>query len=288
MQKLFITGASGNVGISVLKALHTIKHQLSLVAGVQNIEKGQFALSNFDTQLILFDFTNISTYKNALAGIDILFLLRPPQISDTEKYFKPLIKVCVDVGVKHIVFLSVQGVQKSKMIPHYKIEKLIVDSNINYTFLRPAYFMQNFLTSLNKDLVKNKIIYLPAGNAKFTIVDVVDVGNVAAFVLTNINLHINKKYELTNNEKLTFAEMVKILSIKLNVYIHYKSPSILSFFVKKKIEKMPTMLVLVMIMLHFLPRFRKEPNTTNCINEITNSVPNSFEKFIELNKMKLV
>lgn len=62
----------------------------------------------------LFDFANLETYKTALGDCKILFLLRPPQISEVEKYFKPIIEVCKESGVKHIVFLSVQGVEKAK------------------------------------------------------------------------------------------------------------------------------------------------------------------------------
>ncbi len=47
------------------------------------------------------------------------------------------------------------------------------------TFLRPAYFMQNFTTTLPSDLVNHQRIYLPAGQAKFTI-DVEDIGDVTA------------------------------------------------------------------------------------------------------------
>ena len=48
-----------------------------------------------------------------------------------------------------------QGVEKNKIIPHHKIEKLIVVSKIPFTFLRPAYFMQNFTTTLSNDILNN-------------------------------------------------------------------------------------------------------------------------------------
>jgi len=83
---------------------------------------------------IQFDFTNSATFNNAFQNIDILFLLRPPQISDVNKYFVPLIKAAKQSSIKHIVFLSVKGVEKSKIIPRHKIEKLIIESKIPYTF----------------------------------------------------------------------------------------------------------------------------------------------------------
>jgi uncharacterized protein YbjT (DUF2867 family) len=287
MTKVLITGATGNVGLEVIKSLQKINHNLQVYAGVRDLVNDKLKLSNYEVNLVHFDFLNTQNYREALRNCEILFLLRPPQISDTENYFKPLIEACKSESVKHIVFLSVQGVEKSKIIPHHKIEKLIVESNIPYTFLRPAYFMQNFTTTLRKDLVQHKKIYLPAGNAKFTLIDVCDIGAVAAIILRNIYLHKNKAYELTNKEKLTFSEMAKILSINLDVNIKFKSPNLLSFHITKRKEKIPTMLILVMIMLHYLPRFQNEPEKSAWVETLLKRPANTFEEFVKENKSLL-
>jgi uncharacterized protein YbjT (DUF2867 family) len=287
MTKVLITGATGNVGTEVIKALQNIDHNLDIYAGVRNFNEDSIKLSHYKVNFSLFDFTDIKTYKTALDGCDILFLLRPPQISEVEKYFKPLIDICQENGVKHVVFLSVQGVENSKIIPHHKIEKLIVDSKIPYTFLRPAYFMQNFTTTLHYDLVNKKRIYLPAGRAKFTLVDVRDVGVVSATILTNILDHINQSYELTSKDKLTFREMATLLSAALGTNIQYISPNLISFFITKRKEKTPTMFILVMIMLHYFPRFQKEPAISMWVEKIAKRQPITFEQFIQDNKMAL-
>ncbi|CAN5149413.1 SDR family oxidoreductase [soil metagenome] len=288
MTKVLITGATGNVGMEVIKSLQLISHNLEVYAGVRDVAADQAKLASYNVQLLAFDFTDAQTYRPALMGCDVLFLLRPPQIADVPKYFKPIIDTCKDVGVGHIVFLSVQGVEKSTIIPHHKIEKLIVASKIPYTFLRPAYFMQNFTTTLCNDLVNHKRIYLPAGNAKFTLVDVRDVGAVAARVITNVTPHINKAYELTSTERLTFGEMAGILSRQLGVDIQFKSSNLLAFYLSKKKEQVPTMFILVMIMLHYLPRFQKPPETTQCIQQITGKPCISFEQFVTDYKTSLL
>lgn len=287
MTKVLITGATGNVGIEVLAALKKLDHQLEIIAGVRNIEFGNEKLTNFNVNKVVFDFMNIETFSTALVGIDILFLLRPPQISDVKKYFAPLIDAAIKASVKHIVFLSVQGVENSKIIPHHKIEKLIVKSKIPYTFLRPAYFMQNFTSTLHTNLVKNNRIFLPAGQAKFTLIDASDIGTVAAKVLIKPQNHINKSYELTNNETLTFTEMAEQISKGIGKKIQFISPILLHFFLTKRKENMPTMLILVMIMLHYLPRFQKTPATTELVKAITGKEPKSFEDFVMNNKNQL-
>ena len=280
MTKVLITGATGNVGTEVIMSLQNIDHQLDIYAGVRDLKNDKIKLGNSRIKFSEFDFTDVNTYRTALDLCDILFLLRPPHISDVEKYFKPIIDTCQEKGVKHIVFLSVQGVENSKIIPHHKIEKLIVDSKIPFTFLRPAYFMQNFTTTLRNDLVHKKRIYLPAGNAEFTLIDVRDIGSVSASILTNISQHINKSYDLTSKDRLTFSEMAGILSRNLGIDIQYKSPNLIGFFLTKRREKIPTMLILVMIMLHYFPRFQKEPKITDWVERITGKQPITFEQFI--------
>lgn len=279
--KVLITGATGNVGIEVIKSLQNIDHQLDIYAGVRNLSAANMESAIKNVNLLPFDFEDPQTHQPALKDCDILFLLRPPQISDVPKYFEPIIDVCKASGVKHIIFLSVQGVERSKIIPHHKIEKLIVESKIPYTFLRPAYFMQNFTNTLHDDLVNKKRIYLPAGNAKFTLIDVRDIGVVTASILANISKHINQSYDLTTNESLTFAEMAAILSNHLGFEISYQSPNLINFFLTKRKENVPTMFILVMIMLHYLPRFQNEPKITNWVERITNKKPITFEQFVK-------
>ena len=285
--KVLVTGATGNVGMAVIKALQKQNPRLDIIAGVRDLEADSKKLIDYALSFERFDFTDAATYKPALQNCDILFLLRPPQITDTKKYFKPLVQAAKDNAVKHIIFLSVQGVEKSSIIPHHKIEKLITANGIPYTFLRPAYFMQNFTTTLHNDLVNKERIFLPAGNANFTLVDVTDIGSVTAKILADVAVHQNKAYELTSSIKLTFTEMAQELSRGLGVYISYQSPTLLNFFFTKRKEKLSTGYILVLIMLHYFPRFQKEPAVTDCIKQITGIEPLEFDQFINNNKSLL-
>jgi len=288
MKKILITGATGNVGIEVLNSLSKIDHQLTIYAAVRDIEKDKGTLKDFKITLIKFDFEERSTYQPAFENCEVLFLLRPPQLSEVDKIFKPILETAVQCAVKHIIFLSVQGVEKSALIPHHKIEKLVLESKIPYTFLRPAYFMQNFTTTLRHDLVERNRIFLPAGNSKFTLVDVSDIGDVTAKVSIAPYKYTNQAYELTCNEKLTFSQMATELSNLLHTTINYESPILVKFFLVKRKEGIPTMLILVMIMLHYLPRFQKEPVATDSVNSITGHQPNTFSQFIIQNRKKLL
>ena len=294
MTRVLITGATGNVGLAVIKSLQSVYAEsenvpaMSITAGVRDVALDKQKLGVFDVECIKFDFTDTTTYESALKNSHILFLLRPPQIADTEKYFKPLIETAKRVKIRHIVFLSVQGVEKSSWIPHHKIEALIKESKIPYTFLRPAYFMQNFTTTLHSDLKQKHLIFLPAHKTKFTLVDVRDIGDVAVKILKHPENHVGAAYELTSNEKLNFVEIAQKLSDGLGLKIQYQSPNLLQFYLQKRKENVPAGYILVLIMLHYLPRFQKEPALTQWIERITGKEPKTFEQFVSDNKNELI
>ncbi|WP_375578674.1 NmrA family NAD(P)-binding protein [Marivirga tractuosa] len=279
---ILITGATGNVGQAILSSFLKDDFEAKIIAGIRNPEdlKEQEKIpSPFLKQE--FDFGKPEKFSDYLNEVDVLFLLRPPNIADVEAVFKPLIEAAKEVGVKHIVFLSVQGAEKQSYIPHHKIEKLIVESKIPYTFLRPAYFMQNFTTTLRKDIVEKEKIYLPAGDAKFTIVDVNDVGAVAAKILLNPSEHQNRAYELTNDELMSFSEFAQQISEVTGKNVKFISPNLLSFIFTKLREGQSLTYIFVLIMLHYFPRFKESPTLSNNVESFLNRPPVKFRKFLE-------
>ena len=283
-QKVLITGATGNVGIALIKSLQNQAFGLTVYAGVRELQADANRLAIYPVITVRFDFLDFESVGAAFRNCDILFLLRPPQLADVDSVFRPMIRLAKEAGIQHIVFISVQGVEKNTVIPHHKIEKLILDSEIPYTFLRPAYFMQNFITTLQADLVQRDEIFLPAGKAKFTLVDVEDIGEVAARVIQNTESYENQALELTTNQALSFGEMAICFTEILRRKIKYISPNLITFFLRKRKEGMATPFILVMIMLHFLPRFQNTPSTTATIAKILGRAPITFAEFIQKNK----
>lgn len=286
--KILITGAKGNVGQAILSSLLTDDFEARIIAGIRKpdeLKEQEKIPSSFLKQE--FDFGKPRKYSEYLKGINVLFLLRPPNIADVKAVFKPLVDAAKEVGVKHIVFLSVQGVENQSYIPHHKIERLIVESDIPYTFLRPAYFMQNFTTTLRKDIVEKEKIYLPAGDAKFTIVDVRDVGAVAAKILLNSSDHQNRAYELTNDELKSFTEFTQQINEVTGKNVKFISPNLLSFVFTKLREGQSLTYIFVLIMLHYFPRFKESPNISGNVKGFLNRSPINFKDFLEREKVKL-
>ena len=281
MEKIFITGATGNVGKETIKELINNNYKdHQVIAGVRDIEKAKKQLNYNELSFRKFDFKDQSLFKDVLEDIDKILLVRPPAISKVKKYIFPFLKEIKKHSIKHTVFLSLQGVERNPLVPHYRVEKYIKEVGIPYTFLRPSFFMQNLTTTHLKEIKEDDEIFIPAGNGKTNFIDVRDIAKVAFLTLTEKG-HINKAYELTGKNALSYYEIANILTEKLDRKITYKDPSIISFYKRKKKEAMNTGKIIVMIGLYTVAKFGMADSTTNEIEKLLGREPISFSEFVE-------
>lgn len=274
MGKVLVTGATGNVGREVLKSLRS-QHQES-VAGIL----AHTDLSTVDGETVLFDFAKESTWKPALDGVEKIFLMRPPAISDVKTYLFPFVDLALESGVKQIVFLSLQGVQFNPLTPHYKVEKYLKHKQAPYTFLRPNFFMQNLATFYIDDIATRDEIYLPAGKGKTAFVDVRDIGAVAALVLST-DSHIGKAYTLSGLDSLDYYRVATILSDTLKRKITYKNPSVQEYVERLKSQNAKEDFIKVQKMLYFVVRHNFSSATSPDIEKLLGRKPIAFHRFVE-------
>lgn len=282
MKRILITGATGNVGTEVLHYLKKLDNESEIIAAVRNIDSAKKLFPNFPNLLLTqFDFEDVGSFNIAFKNIDILFLLRPPHISQVERYFQPLLASAKENGIEKVIFLSVQGVEKSKVIPHHKIEQLIIQMGFNYIFVRPSYFMQNLTTTLLPEILKHQTITLPAGKAKFNWIDIKNIGEATAILIKLFEKYQNKAYEITGAENKSFKEVTELMSTIAGIKFSFKSINPISFYFKKRKEGVLKGFALVMTLLHFLPRLQKEPKISDDFSMITGNKTSTLKEFIE-------
>jgi uncharacterized protein YbjT (DUF2867 family) len=288
MKKILITGATGNMGAEVIRFLFENNSPNRIVAGVRDVEKARGVFSDFPKlELVPFDFEDSSTFDKALSTTDRVFLLRPPHISDVDKYFRPLFESFLKNKVKEVVFLSVQGAESSKVIPHNKIERLIKEYGLNYIFLRPAYFMQNLTTTLKHDIQTEREIILPAGKAKFNWIDVKNIGEAGAILLDHFSEYSNTAFDIMGYENMSFEEVTSKINAIIENPVRYRNVNPFRFYKIKSQQGVKTGMIIVMILLHFLPRFQKEPSISHFYEQLTGKKPTDLATFIKRESEKL-
>lgn len=276
-EKILVTGATGNVGSEVVKSLLAMGQPVVAAAiddrDAQNVP-------GKDTETAVFRFGEEETYPGAFEGVSKLFLMRPPQISDVQQYLFPVVDYARVVGVEHIVFLSLLGVERQRFVPHFKVEKYLEASGVPYTSVRPSFCMQNLNTAHRSEIRDRDEIMVPVGSARTSFIDVRDIGAVAAKALSEPG-HENRAYELTGGEALDYYQVAELFTEVLGRTITYRNPNIIRFIRYQRQQGVPMPFVLVMVGLYTATRFGSGKRVTGEVEQLLGRPPITMRQYIE-------
>jgi uncharacterized protein YbjT (DUF2867 family) len=207
---ILITGASGNAGGAVLEA--ALGGRLDVRAMVR--DRKDAARIPAGVGVAIADFGDRQSLNRALDGIELVFLACGPipQLIDLESN---MIAACRDAGVQHVVLNSALGAGRfAKSFPgwHFQVEAKLQASEIGYTILRPNGFMQNIVTYNSATIRSDNAFYAAMGEARISLIDVRDVGAVAAAILADPAPHRGAIYELNGPEALSNADIASRLT----------------------------------------------------------------------------
>lgn len=272
-----VTGATGNVGAEVVRELRSRGAPVRALS--VDPERARAKLGD-DVEHERLEFGRDATYAGAFRGVRALFLMRPPQIADVARRIHPAIDAARAAGVERIVFLSLQGVERNPVVPHYRIERHLRRSGVPATLLRPSFFMQNLSTTHRAEIRDEGRIVVPAGRGRTSFVDVRDVAAVAARALVEDG-HEGCAYELTGSEALAYAEVAAILGEVLGRPIAYADPSPLAFWRRSRRAGTPAAFVAVMLGLYTVARLGLASRVTPELERLLGRPPITVRRFVE-------
>ena len=254
MSCVLVTGATGNVGREVVRALRIAG--MEVIAADRSHDRPLRAPTD-GVRVVRFDFNDRSTWAEALRSANHLFLMRPPAIADVENNLNPFIDEARAQGVDHIVFLSVAGAGTNKLVPHRKVEDHLRARGDHHTNLRPGFFAQNMQSAYRQDIIEDDRIYVPAGHQPVNWVDVRDVAAVAALVFAQPERHRGLSYTLAGPGPVPWSEVTDALSSSLGRPIRYVPASIPGYLWHLWRRHMPWGAIAVQTVLHVLLRFKQ-------------------------------
>jgi uncharacterized protein YbjT (DUF2867 family) len=280
MEKILITGATGNVGLTTLKLLESKKYPgVEVVAAVRDIERARKIEGIANCNFCQFEFDEPSTYDRALEGVTKIVLIRPNQVSDVSSYIFPFLAKAELLGVKHIVFISIVGAERNRIFANHRTENHFKKLNIPSTILRPSLYMQNLSTLHRHDIQDHDKLNIPGGAGLVNYIDVRDVAEAIVTVLM-IPGHENQSYDITGPEVMDFYQIAKLFSTELEREIKYTRPSAIKFVRQKLVDKKMLLYVLTLSLLYNAVRGGKMNYTNDVFRSITGHDPRHLADFI--------
>lgn len=276
---MLVTGATGNVGSRVVAALLTAGRRVR--AAGSNADS-VFARFGDQVDAVSFDFTDPTTWAEAYAGVEQMFLMRPPHLGKPKTQMLPSLEAAKAAGVRQMVLLSLQGAEHNRVVPHAALEAWLRRSGLDWTFVRAAFFMQNLTTTHLTDIRDRDAITVPAGSGATAFVDARDVAAVAAEALLKPTLHRNAAWTPTGPQAITYAEVADVLSDVLGRPIRYEKPGMLRYARHAySTLGMPWRMVAVTTAIYTVARLGRAAGLTDDVVAVTGRRPVSFREFAE-------
>ncbi|MGZ3325128.1 MAG: SDR family oxidoreductase [Xanthobacteraceae bacterium] len=217
---ILVTGAAGLNGKELLRQLSA--RGVAVRALVRNPARAEAIATLPHVEIVQGDMAQPETLAIALRGVDRAMLISSsdPMMLDVQSNF---IDAAKQAGVKHVVKLS--GIMPelnsafrfARM--HGEIEKRLEASGMAFTHLRAGEFMPAYFRQVPNITAKGAI-FLPMEDARIASINVGDIAEIAARVLTSPG-HEGKIYPLTGPQALTMAEVAEKLSAATGKTIRY-------------------------------------------------------------------
>lgn len=271
MSRVLVTGATGNVGREVVR--------LALAQGLDVVAARREAVDD-GARGVALDFRNPATWAPAFAGCDRLFLMRPPAIADTRATLLPFVDAARAAGIGAIVFLSVAGAQRNRLVPHRAVEDHLRALGGDYTLLRPGFFAQNLGDAYRRDIVEDDRIYVPAGRAPVNWIDARDIAEVAVRVLADPAPHRGRAYALTGPGAVPWTVVVDALSQATGRRIRYVPASIAGYARHLRRRGLPAAQIGVETVLHVLLRFGQGAGVDPTLARLLGRPPRSVVDYV--------
>jgi uncharacterized protein YbjT (DUF2867 family) len=279
---ILVTGATGLNGGELVRLLSTRDVQVRALVRSATRAEALSALPN--VEIVEGDMGRPETLSGALRGVDRAMLISSsdPKMLEVQSSF---IDAAARAGVKHVVKLS--GIMPELDSPfrfarmHGEIELKLERSGMAFTHLRAGEFMHSYFRQVPA-IVAKAALFLPMEDARIASIDVGDIAEAAARVLTEPG-HEGKIYPLTGPEALTMGEVADKLSTATGKTIRYVNISPEEATRARLAAGMPQYTADALDELFAERRKGKEAQVSPVIETLIGRRPTSFDEFAARN-----
>ena len=211
---ILITGATGNLGSSVVHYLKNLMPLNKFVALARNVEKAQLLIDQ-DITVRFGDFNDINSLEPACLGIETLVLISTMEMNRFNQH-KTVVDAAKKAGVKHIIYtsLAIKDIENSAvkelMQSHFETEEYIKQSGLDYTILRNTMYAEAIPQIIGEHVLDTGI-QLAGGLGKVPYALRDEMGEGIANLLVQSG-HKNKTYNITGSEFYSYQDIAAMLS----------------------------------------------------------------------------
>jgi uncharacterized protein YbjT (DUF2867 family) len=166
------------------------------------------------SEIVVGELADSQAVQKAVTGMDAVFYIAPAKLGDEAEVGKRFVAAAKQAGVRRFVFSSVIHPILSELDNHAAkapVEEALLDSGMEYVFLHPGLFYQNFTSSWPKVIENGSYAEPWSADTRFSRVDYRDVAEVAAIAITEDRLLFGT-FELCAEGILNRHEVVALMS----------------------------------------------------------------------------
>lgn len=209
MVSYLVIGARGKTGQHVVTSLAS--RDVVVRAGSRRPDEPDSRAGRI--QPVRFDWEDPATWAPALRGVTGVYLVKPESSSVVDDVAAFLVAMS-QAGVRRLVLLSeVAAETREEHTPERAVERLVEASDLDWTILRPNWFMQDIVDPhfFRDMIVQDSVLVLTTGGAGTAWIDARDIGEVAAHLLVSAT-RLREAVPLTGPEALTLDQLVDLIN----------------------------------------------------------------------------
>jgi NAD(P)H dehydrogenase (quinone) len=222
---IVVTGATGQLGRLVIKALLKTQSASEIIAAVRSPEKAA-DLATLGVQVRRADYNDAATLDAAFKGADKLLLISSNELGQRAVQHRAAIDAAARNGVQLIGYTSVLHADTSPLglaAEHCETEEALRASGVPFVLLRNGWYTENYTGSLAPALEHGAILG-SAGDGKIASAARADYAEAAALAMTR-DAQAGRVYELAGDSAYTLAELAAEVTRQSGKKVEYRNLS---------------------------------------------------------------
>jgi uncharacterized protein YbjT (DUF2867 family) len=207
---ILVTAANGRTGRSVVRALVLAGQRVRAFDIDGDVEQ---LADEGATEALVGDLLDPDDLRRAVEGVESVVHIGPPMHPREAEMGHGVVAAARQAGVEHFVQFSVTHPQLEPLLNHQAklaVERVLLLSRMPFTILQPMHYMQNIDVAR---AVADGVLHQPYSlDTRLAHVDLEDVAEVAAKVISEGWRHHYATYELCGDDFLNAHELAEVIS----------------------------------------------------------------------------